>query len=72
MLLTFHAEFDQVFVAYVSTYLPTYFLRTYQLICFFAYIHLLVIEEKKHHSGTRHVTPKDQTYCFDYFVAVKL
>ena len=35
MLLIFHPEFDHVFVAYLSTHLLTYFLLTYQLICFF-------------------------------------
>ena len=39
MLLIFNTDYEQVFVAYVSTHLPTYLLLTYQLICFFAYIH---------------------------------
>ena len=39
MLLIFHTEYEQVFVAYVSTHLPTYLLLTYQLNCFLAYIH---------------------------------
>ena len=37
--IAFHTAFEQVFVAYVSTHLPTYLLLTYQLICFFAHIH---------------------------------
>ena len=39
MLLTFYTDFEQVFVAYLSTHLPTYLLPMYQLISFFAYIH---------------------------------
>ena len=69
MLLTFHSEFVQVFVTNVLTHLLMYFLCTYQIICFFTYS---LISEKKQHNDTKHVTPQDQIYCFDYFFAVKL
>ena len=41
-------------------------LLTYQLICFFAHIYQLATEEKKHNSGSIHITPQDQTYYFNY------
>ena len=63
-------DFEQVFVAYVSTHFPTYLLVTYQFICFFAHIHELEI--KKHNSDTKHITLQDQTYCFSYFIPRKL
>ena len=72
MLLTFHTDFERVFVAYISTHLPTYLLLTYQLICFFEHIHLLAIEEKKHNSDTNYIMPQDQTYYFNYLIAQKL
>ena len=34
MFLKFHAGFEQVFVAYVSTQLPTFLLLEYQIIRF--------------------------------------
>ena len=45
------AYFEQVFVAYVSTHLPTYLLLMYQLIRFFVHFHQVAIIVKKHNSG---------------------
>ena len=64
MLLILHTDFEQVFVTYVSTHLPSYLLLTYQLIWFLAHIHQLAIEEKKHNSHTKHILLQDQTYYF--------
>ena len=70
MLLTFHSNFEQVFVAYVSTHLFTYLLLMYQLICFFAHIHKLATEEKNT-IVTKHITAQDQTYSFNYLISKK-
>ena len=60
MLLTFQTDIEQVFVAYVLTHL---LFRIYSLIS---------NRRKKHYSDTKHITPQDQTYCFNYLIAQKL
>ena len=72
MLLIFHTDFEQDFVADVSTHLGTYLLLTYQLICFVAQIHKLAIEEKNHNSNTLNTLTQDQAYYFSYLIARKL
>ena len=72
MLLIFHTDFEQEFVAYVSTHLGTYLLLPYQLICFAAHIHKLAIEENNHNSNTLNTLTQDQAYYFSYLIARKL
>ena len=72
MLLIFHTDFEQDFVADVSTHLGTYLLLTYQLICFVAHIHKLAIEENNHNSNTLNTLTQDQAYYFSYLIARKL
>ena len=46
-------------------------LLAYHFIYFFAHIHHLAKYEKKHNSDTKHTTPQDRTYCFNYLIERK-
>ena len=63
---TFHTNFEQIIVAYVSTHLPLYFLLRINSI---AFLHIFTTEEKNHNSDIKHIMPQDQTYCFNYSVS---
>ena len=42
---------------------------TYLLLCTYS---LISNRRKKHNSDIKHITPQDQTYCFNYLIARKL